>query len=322
MTVSSDIRVLEVPEVLAGMRLDRALAELMPDVSRSRVQRWIADGHVQISADVVLNQRTRVETGQQIAVTPVFEAVLQPEPQAIALDIVYEDADCLVINKPAGLVVHPGAGQPNSTLQNALLHFDPELERLPRAGLIHRLDKLTSGLLVVARNPAAHHVLTKQMQAREVSREYLALVWGTVIAGGTIDEPLGRHPNDRTRFSVQRGGRDAVTHYRVRQRWPHFSLLDVKLETGRTHQIRVHMQSIGFPLVGDPQYGRRGHRFAGASDELVEALGAFSRQALHARRLAFEQPTTLRPLAFEAEMPEDLLQLIAVVEAEDGDRDA
>lgn len=313
--MSSDIRVFEVPEVLSGMRLDRALAELMSDVSRSRIQRWIGDGRVQLEGEVSTNQRAPVTGGQRIEVDPVFEAVVEPAPEAIALDIVYQDEDCLVINKPAGLVVHPGAGQPRGTLQNALLHLDPALDRLPRAGLIHRLDKLTSGLLVVARNPASYHALSSAMQARAIRREYQALVWGRVIAGGTVDAPLGRHPTDRTRFAVRPDGRHAVTHYRVNLRWEHHSLLDVTLETGRTHQIRVHLQAEGFPLVGDPQYGRRGSSLAGASPELLAALAGFRRQALHARRLGFAQPSTGAPVELEAPPPSDFQSLIAALGA-------
>ena len=313
--MSSDIRVFEVPEVLSGMRLDRALAELMGDVSRSRIQRWIGDGRVRLGADISTNQRASVTSGQRIEVDPVFEAVVEPAPEAIELDVVFEDSDCLVINKPAGLVVHPGAGQARGTLQNALLHLDPALDRLPRAGLVHRLDKLTSGLLVVARNPASYHALSSAMQAREVHRSYQALVWGRVIAGATIEAPLGRHPTDRTRFAIRRDGRQAVTHYRVNARWAYHSLLDVRLETGRTHQIRVHLQSVGFPLVGDPQYGRRGIGLAGALPELQAALTGFRRQALHARKLGFSHPTTGEQIELTADLPADLQQLIAALGA-------
>ncbi|MEN8822202.1 MAG: RluA family pseudouridine synthase [Abyssibacter sp.] len=310
MSTSSDIRVFEVPEVLAGARLDRALAELMADVSRSRVQRWIQDGRVRIDQALITNQRAAVQVGQQIEVDPIFEAAVEAAPEAIALDVVHEDPDCLVINKPPGLVVHPGAGQPRGTLQNALLHFDPRLQQLPRAGLIHRLDKLTSGLLVIARHPDAYHRLSQAMQAREISRQYQALVWGRVIAGDRIEAPLGRHPQDRTRFTVRRDGRHAVTHYRVRSRWAHHSLLDVRLETGRTHQIRVHLRHQGFPIVGDPQYGRRGSGLAGAGDRLQAQLSAFRRQALHAFRLGFEQPMTGDRVELQAPLPADLRSLI------------
>ena len=313
MSTSSDIRVFEVPEVLSGARLDRALAELMVDVSRSRVQRWIQDGRVRIDQALITNQRAAVQTGQHIEVDPVFEAAVEAAPEAMPLEVVHEDDDCLVINKPAGLVVHPGAGQPRGTLQNALLHHDPQLQQLPRAGLIHRLDKLTSGLLIIARHPEAYHRLSQAMQARTIRRQYQALVWGRVIAGDRIDAPLGRHPQDRTRFAVRRDGRHAVTHYRVRSRWAHHSLLDVRLETGRTHQIRVHLQSRGFPIVGDPQYGRRGSGLAGATDSLQAELHGFRRQALHAFELGFEQPMTGESIQLRAPLPADFQALVAAL---------
>ena len=303
------------PEVLHGQRLDRALASLMPDVSRSRVQGWIDDGLVQINAAEVRNRRHSVATDDTLRVEPQFEPVVESQPEAIALNIAHADEDCLVINKPAGLVVHPGAGNPNGTLQNALLHFDAALAKLPRAGLVHRLDKDTSGLLLVARTPQAHHALVQALQAREIHREYQAVVWGRVIAGGEVDAPIARHPTDRTRFHVAGGGRDSVTHYRVLARHVAHSVLKLKLETGRTHQIRVHMQHIGHPLVGDPTYGRRGLAAKGLSVDAAAAVAGFRRQALHARRLAFDHPVSGGHLDIKAPVPDDMQGLIEALGA-------
>lgn len=309
----TDIRVLQVPEVLHGQRLDRALSSLMPDVSRNRVQRWIDDGLVQLNAAEVRNRRQAVAADDTLHVQAQFEPVIESRPEPIALDVVHEDDDCIVINKPAGLVVHPGAGNPDGTLQNALLHFDSKLQRLPRAGLVHRLDKQTSGLLLVARTPQAHHLLTQALQARAIHREYQAVVWGRVIAGGEVDAPIARHPGDRTRFHVAGGGRDSVTHYRVLSRHLAHSVLKLKLETGRTHQIRVHMQHIGHPLVGDPTYGRRGVGAKGLSEAASRAVTAFRRQALHARRLAFDHPVTGERIDLKAPLPDDMQVLIAAL---------
>jgi 23S rRNA pseudouridine1911/1915/1917 synthase len=231
-------------------------------------------------------------------------------PQDIPLDIRYQDDQLLVINKPAGLVVHPAAGNPDGTLQNALLHYDPALASLPRAGIVHRLDKDTSGLMVVARSLAAHKSLVEQLQARSVHREYLALVQGQVTAGGSVDAPVGRHPRDRLRMAVVPSGKPALTHYRVLERFPAHTLLLVRLETGRTHQIRVHMASIHHPLVGDPLYGGRARVPRGASDGLRDALSDFRRQALHARRLELRHPATGEAVAWEAEMPADFAGLL------------
>lgn len=314
-SATSDVRVLQVPEVLHGQRLDRVLSSLMPDVSRNRVQRWIDDGRVQLNAAEVRNRRQAVATDDTLRVQPQFEAVIEAQPEAIALDIVHADDDCLVINKPAGLVVHPGAGNASGTLQNALLHFDAALEQIPRAGLVHRLDKNTSGLLLVARTPQAHHLLTQALQAREIHREYQAVVWGRVIAGGEVDAPLARHPTDRTRFHVAGGGRESLTHYRVLSRHVAHSVLKLKLETGRTHQIRVHMQHIGHPLVGDPTYGRRGVGAKGLSTVADEAVAGFRRQALHARRLAFDHPISGERIDLKAALPDDMAALIKALQA-------
>jgi 23S rRNA pseudouridine1911/1915/1917 synthase len=228
--------------------------------------------------------------------------------------IVHRDAATLVIDKPPGLVVHPGAGNREGTLQNALLAMDPALARVPRAGIVHRLDKDTSGLMVVARTPLAHAALVRALAAREVGREYLALCQGRLTGGGTVDEPIGRHRTQRTRMAVRPDGREAVTHYRIERRLREHTLVRATLETGRTHQIRVHLAHVGHPVVGDPVYGGRRHLPRGASPTVIAALGAFRRQALHATRLVFAHPTTGRELAFEAPLPEDLAALLAVLE--------
>ncbi len=298
-----------VPEELAGQRLDRALAALFPDYSRSRLQQWVKSGWITVDG-AVRRPRDPVQAGEQIRVDaePEPETPLAPEP--IPLRLLYEDDDLLVVDKPAGLVVHPGAGNPGGTLVNALLHHDPRLEALPRAGIVHRLDKETSGVLVVARTYAAHHALVEQLQARTVGRAYQAVVVGRPTAGGRVDAPIARHPRDRKRMAVVATGRPAVTHYRVAERFSAHTLLDVELETGRTHQIRVHMAHVRLPLVGDPVYGRRSVYPRGASDALRAVLDGFRRQALHARRLRLEHPRTGERMDWEAAPPEDWQQLL------------
>jgi 23S rRNA pseudouridine1911/1915/1917 synthase len=235
---------------------------------------------------------------------------------SVPFEILHRDAAVYVINKPAGLVVHPGAGNRSGTLQNALLQIDPDLARVPRAGIVHRLDKDTSGLLVVARTPAAQAVLVRALAEREVGREYLALCLGVLTGGGTIDEPIGRHRTQRTKMTVRGDGREAITHYRIEQRYRAHTLLRVQLETGRTHQIRVHLAHIGYPIVGDPLYGGRRRLPAGASPTVIHALAQFRRQALHAARLSFEHPSTRRELCFEAPIPADFRELLATLAAE------
>jgi len=300
----------------AGGRLDQALAAMLPDVSRSQVQRWIEDDRVQLNRQAV-NQRKRLQ-GRELVTMLVEEAAeIDSQAQQIPLDVVYQDDAILVINKPAGLVVHPGAGNPDQTLVNGLLFFDPNLATLPRAGIVHRLDKDTSGLLVVARTEAARLNLVEQLSERSLTREYLALVNGPLIAGGTVDEPIARNPHDRRRMSVNPNGKPAITHYRVEQRFRSHTLLRVSLETGRTHQIRVHMAHIRHPIVGDPVYGGRAVNPKGASTEMLSALRSFGRQALHATRLGLEHPLTGEYLEWERPMPDDMQQLIAMLQKEE-----
>jgi 23S rRNA pseudouridine1911/1915/1917 synthase len=308
-TGAADVRHARVPEALAGARLDQALTQLFPEFSRSRLAQWVRDGRVRIGARAP-RPRDPVAAGDEIVLEVRREAEVALAPEAIALEVLYQDADVLVINKPPGLVVHPGAGNPAGTLQNALLHFDAQLANVPRAGIVHRLDKDTSGALVVARTLEAHTRLAAQLAERDVSRRYEALVEGVLVAGGTVDAPIGRHPRDRQRMAVTETGKPAVTHYRVRERFRAHTLLEVELETGRTHQIRVHMAHLRHPLVGDADYGRGLKLPRGATPELVAQLRGFRRQALHAERLEFAHPRNAAPVAVEAPRPRDLDALL------------
>ena len=299
-----------IPQHLAGRRFDQALAELFPDYSRSRLTAWIRAGAATIDGETA-PPRQIVLGGERVALEVVLEREIGAQAEAIALDIRYEDADLVVVNKPPGLVVHPGAGNPAGTLQNALLHFDPKLAEIPRGGIVHRLDKDTSGLMVVARSMRAHTSLVEQLSERDVHRQYAAIVYGAMVAGGRVDAPIGRHPRDRLRQAVRDDGRDAVTHYRVRERFRAMTLVECRLETGRTHQIRVHMAHVKHPLVGDPQYGGLLKLPKGAGPSLVEALRGFKRQALHADKLEFAHPKTGKPLGIEAELPRDMQRLLA-----------
>ncbi|GAB6067128.1 23S rRNA pseudouridine(1911/1915/1917) synthase RluD [Methylothermus subterraneus] len=303
-----------VPLELAGQRLDQALACLFPDYSRSRLKQWIEAGRVSVDGQV-RRPRDLLKGGERIKLQPAASKQESCQPQDIPLNLVFEDEHLIVIDKPAGLVVHPAAGHADGTLVNALLHHAPELAALPRAGIVHRLDKDTSGLLVVAKTLTAHKSLVEQLQARRVKREYLALVQGRLIAGGTIDAPIGRHPTDRKRFAVVEGGKEAITHYRVAAPFPHHTLLQVTLETGRTHQIRVHLAYLGFPLVGDPQYGRL-RLPPGASAETVAALRGFKRQALHAAQLGLCHPESGQEMRWQSPLPEDLRQLLQTLQAD------
>lgn len=304
-----------VPAEQGGARADLALAALWPEFSRSRIQGWIRAGQVTVDGRV-LRPRDPVAPGAKVVLETTLEPAGDDQPEAIPLDVVFEDDALLVVNKPAGLVVHPGAGNRAGTLVNALLHHAPDLVNLPRAGIVHRLDKETSGLLVVARTIAAHTRLVEAMQARTIEREYRAVVSGIPTAGGTVDEPIARHPTDRTRMAVRQGGRAAVTHFRILEKFRAHALLAVQLDTGRTHQIRVHLAHRRYPIVGDPVYGRRQVLPKGPSERLIEALRAFRRQALHAYRLALVHPSTGAQLSFTAEPPADFTALLDALRAD------
>lgn len=296
-----------------GMRLDQLLARSWPDFSRSRLADWIRSGEVRVNGEQV-KPRQLVQYGDQVALlTELKPRADTPEAEEIALDILHQDEALIIINKPPGMVVHPGSGNFDGTLVNALLHHDPALAALPRAGLVHRLDKDTSGCLVVARTPGAHHRLVAAMKRREISRHYLALVWGYLVAGGSVDQPLGRHPVDRRRQVVRPDGRTAITHYRIHRRLAGATLLAVSLETGRTHQIRVHMAHLRHPIVGDPVYGRSGAP-AGLSPAQRAAWLGFGRQALHAERLELEHPDSGELISVAAPLPADMAALIAVLD--------
>jgi len=306
-----------VPAALDDTRLDQVAAQLFPDYSRSRLQTWIRRGELRVDG-AQHRPRDKVAGGAVLTVDAVLEDEVGWRAQAIALDIVYEDESILVLNKPAGLVVHPAAGHTEGTLVNALLAHAPELALVPRAGIVHRLDKETSGIMVVARTLAAHNDLVAQLQARTVRREYCAVCVGAMTGGGTIDAPIGRHPRQRKKMAVlAAGGKRAVTHYRIERRFGHHTCIAVSLETGRTHQIRVHMAYRHYPLVGDPLYGGRPRIPKGASDALVEALRSFPRQALHARALGLVHPAGGEEMAFECPLPEDLAGLLDVLARED-----
>src|SRR5688572_11813228 len=290
---------LTLPADCAGLRLDQALARLFPDYSRNRLARWVREGQIRIDGRV-LAPRHKVAGGELIELDPVpQEGALAHRGENIPLATVHEDGSLLVLNKPAGLVVHPGSGNWRGTLLNALLHHAPALADVPRAGIVHRLDKDTSGLLVVAKTLAAQADLVRQLQARSVKREYLAVVHGRPSRDGKVEAPIGRHPVNRTRMTVTARGRPAATHFQVLERYANAALLRCRLETGRTHQIRVHLVALGHPLVGDPAYGKR------------KSSIPFSRQALHAERLALVHPATRETMSWQVDPPPDMQELIA-----------
>lgn len=307
-----DRRTGEIPASAAGNRLDQALAAMFPDLSRTRLRTWIDAGLVEVDGEI-RRPRDRVVGGERVVVRAVIEADTEVGPEPIPLEVVYEDEDLLVVDKPPGLVVHPGAGNASGTLQNALVNYDPELARLPRAGIVHRLDKDTGGLMVIARSLRAHTALVEAIAERNVTRQYAAICRGRIVSGGTIDAPIGRHRVDRIRMAVVDGGKPAVTHYRVSERFEAHTLIEATLESGRTHQIRVHMAHAGHPLLGDPLYGGRPVVPLQASDALRMAINGFRRQALHAVRLALRHPSTDAEMEWQSSLPRDMNALLTLL---------
>ena len=302
-----------VSEELAGQRLDQVASRLFPDYSRSRLQAWIKSGALTVDG-VARRSSDRLDGGETLSLDATLETQTVATAQAITLDIVHEDDALIVINKPAGLVVHPAAGHSEGTLLNALLHHCPQLAELPRAGIVHRLDKDTTGLMVVAKTLEAHTDLVAQLQDRSVSRRYVAVVQGAMVSGGTVNAPIGRHPKDRQRQAVlTHGGKEAITHYRVRTRFRDHTLVECQLETGRTHQIRVHMAHIRHPLVGDAAYGGRLKLPKGATPELIDALRHFGRQALHAEALGLYHPDSGEYREWQVPLPADLVALLDIL---------
>ena len=294
---------------LSNNRLDQIIAKLCPQYSRSQLQKWIKSGNVLVNGKQ-LKAKAKLQINDVIVITPEAQEQTIYEPEPIALDIVYEDEQVIVINKPKNLVVHPAAGNWSGTLVNGLLAHDETLKNLPRAGIVHRLDKNTTGLMVIAKTLEAHKSLVDQLQERTVKREYLALVHGNVISGSTIESYMGRHPVDRKRMAVTESGKYAITHYRIEKKLENHTLLRVHLETGRTHQIRVHLSYKKWPIIGDPVYGGRPRIPKGISEEIKQAIQQFKRQALHATKLGFDHPATGDPVSWEVPLPDDMQQLL------------
>ncbi len=305
----------QLDETYLGQRIDQVAATIWSDFSREKLKQWLKEGHLLVNGNSV-KPKYKCEGFELLTLEVELEAQTRSLPEDIPLDIVYEDDDIIVVNKPVGMVVHPGAGNSSGTLVNALLHHYPKSAELTRAGLVHRIDKDTSGLLVVAKNLEAQFSLSKQLAKKTVYRVYDLIVYGNVIAGGTVDEPIKRHPVDRVKMAVLPGGKDAVTHYNVKERFQHFTRIQARLETGRTHQIRVHFSYIGFGLVGDPVYMPRVRVPAGATELLDETLRSFRRQALHAAELGLKHPRTGEEMLFKAPWPVDLATLVDVLRTE------
>lgn len=301
-----------IPQTLQGMRLDQALANMFPDYSRSRIKTWIINQQVLVNGKT-LAPTDKVRGGEEIVIAASVPEAVEWISENIALDIVYADDDLIVINKPAGLVVHPAAGHQKGTLVNAILHQFPECVHLPRGGIVHRLDKDTSGLMMVARSLPAHTALVKALSKHDISRKYLAVVKGEMTGGGTVDAPMGRHSGNRLRMAVVENGKYAVTHYRIKQRLLGHTLITCELETGRTHQIRVHMAHIGYPLVGDPLYAGRARLVKNLSEKARAYLSHFKRQALHSYELFLLHPVTHEELHFVADMPEYMQILVKLL---------
>lgn len=317
--MSSEKLTLVVPDELAGKRLDQALSKLCPQHSRSRLQSWVKAGNVKVD-DKIIRKRDPVKAGATIEIIPIYEAQPHWSVEDIPLDIIYEDEAIIVLNKPAGLVVHPGAGNPEHTLLNALLYHDQTLEQVPRAGIVQRLDKNTSGVMVVARTPAAHTFLVDQLQQRLVKREYQTIVNGVMTAGGRVEAAIGRHPVHRTRMAVVERGKPAATRYRILKKYPAHTHIQLTLESGRTHQIRVHMAHIRFPIVGDPVYGGRNLLPKNVSQAFRQTIQAFPRQALHACALGLQHPVSGDAMAWTISLPQDIQELLDAIEADANNR--
>ncbi|MGG4665403.1 23S rRNA pseudouridine(1911/1915/1917) synthase RluD [Providencia vermicola] len=305
-----------IAESQLGQRLDQALAELFPDYSRSRIKEWILDDRVQVNGKVINKPKEKVLGSEQILIDALIEEDNRWEPQDIPLNIIYEDEDILIINKPRGLVVHPGAGNPDGTILNALLYRYPEIADVPRAGIVHRLDKDTTGLMVVAKTVPAQTHLVESLQLREITREYEAVAVGRMTAGGMVEEPISRHPTKRTHMAVHPMGKPAVTHYRIMEHFRAHTRLRLRLETGRTHQIRVHMAHINHPLIGDQLYGGRPRPLKGATEEFLEVMRNFDRQALHATMLRLYHPISGIQMEWHAPLPDDMVKLIEALKAD------
>lgn len=302
-----------------GLRLDQVLADLFPEYSRSKLKTWIQEGNVSVNGEVITVPRHKMQMDELVTVQAEMDVQVTSEAQDIALNIVYEDEHILVINKPADLVVHPGAGNPSGTVLNALLNHCPDIDKVPRAGIVHRLDKDTTGLMVVAKTIPAQTHLVDQLQRREMSREYEAIALGTMVAGGIVDAPIGRHATKRTHMAVREMGKPAVTHFRVIEKFRAYTHLRLKLETGRTHQIRVHMAHIKHPLLGDQVYGGRPRLPKGASEEFITALRGFQRQALHAAQLSLFHPETEEWMTWKAPLPQDMQDLLKAIKKDTTD---
>lgn len=306
---------LVVPDELAGRRLDQALSKLCPQHSRSRLQRWVKAGNVKVD-DKIIRQRDPVKAGATIEIVPIYETQTHWSVEAIPLDIIYEDESIIVLNKPAGLVVHPGAGNPDHTLLNALLYHDQTLHQVPRAGIVQRLDKDTSGIMVVARTPAAHTFLVDQLKQRLVRREYQAIVNGVMTAGGRVAAAIGRHPVHRKRMAVMERGKPATSHYRILKKYPAHTHIQLTLESGRTHQIRVHMAYIRFPVVGDPVYGGRNLLPKNVSQAFRQTIQSFPRQALHSCVLGLQHPVSADDMIWTVPLPKDMQDLLNAIESD------
>ncbi len=305
-----------IPKELDGKRLDVALSKLLPEYSRSKIQSWIKAGEVEVNN---LNHRQRdvINANDIVRINTALKDIGKDQAEAIELNVIHEDDEIIIINKQAGLVVHPGAGNQRHTLVNALLHFDEKLNILPRAGIVHRLDKDTTGVMIIARTIKSHTYLVNELQKRNLKRNYRALICGQLISGGTIENKIGRHPIQRTKMAITDKGKLAITHYKIVKKFQHYSYLDIQLDTGRTHQIRVHMNSINHPVIGDPMYGKNSFLKKGIETSLRDHIKNFKRQALHAYSLELIHPKIKKLVNYKAEVPDDMKNLIKILEKND-----